>query len=413
MRRWLMLGLGMAAQTAGTVFMFGLPFLLPELRAATGLPLAQLGLLVGCPSAGMLLSLVAWGAAADRYGERLVMVLGLGGAAVFLVGAAYRHDPVPMGVLLVLAGAAGASVNAASGRLVLGWFPRERRGVAMGWRQTAQPLGLAVAGVLLPSVALAGGLRAAFWTLAGICLVTAVVVAVLARDPPRPPVLTAGATNPYRQAVLWRVHGASALLVVPQFVVGGFALEYLVTQRYLDPAGAGRLVALGGLAGALARLGAGKWSDLVASRLRPMRQLACLNAGTVGLLALAMLVEPPAATVLLLVAAVVTVSGNGLAFTAVAELAGPAWAGRALGAHNTLQNLSAAGTPALWGALIGAHGYPAGYAIAALFAVLAAFVVPLGSGAEQRLAAHPQDVAGHPAGARGGEERDRLGHVDR
>src|SRR2546421_12657599 len=131
MRRWLMLGLGMAAQAAGTVFLFGLPFLLPELHADTGLPLGRLGLLVGCPSAGMLLALIAWGAAADRYGERLVMTIGLTGAGVLLVVAAFLHRPVPLGVLLVLAGAFGSSVNAASGLLGLGWFVPEPRGLAV------------------------------------------------------------------------------------------------------------------------------------------------------------------------------------------------------------------------------------------------------------------------------------------
>src|SRR5262245_5354431 len=126
MRRWLMLGLGMAAQAAATVFLFGLAFLLPELQADTGLSLARLGVLVGCPSAGLLLALIAWGALADRYGERLVMAIGLTGAGVLLVVAAFWHRPVALGVLLVLAGASGASVMAASGRLVLGWFPPER-----------------------------------------------------------------------------------------------------------------------------------------------------------------------------------------------------------------------------------------------------------------------------------------------
>src|SRR5256884_614288 len=156
MRRWFMLGLGMAAQAAGTVFLFGLPFLLPELRAETGLPLGRLGLLVGCPGAGMLLALIAWGAAADRYGERLVMALGLAGSAGCLTVAAFWHRPVPLGVLLVLAGVAGASVNAASGRLVLGWFPPQRRGIAMGWRQTALPLRIAVAGGLRPAGSVRG-----------------------------------------------------------------------------------------------------------------------------------------------------------------------------------------------------------------------------------------------------------------
>jgi MFS family permease len=432
MRRWLMLGLGMAAQAAATVFLFGLPFLLPELHADTGLSLGRLGILIGCPSAGMLLALIAWGAAADRYGERLVMTIGLTGAGVLLVVAAFWHRPVPLGVLLVLAGAFGSSVNAASGRLVLGWFAPEQRGLAMGWRQTALPLGVAVAGVLLPPVALHGGLRGAFLVQAGICLATAGAIVLFAQDPTRP-VRTDGVrvANPYRQPVLWRVHGASALLVVPQFVVSAFAVEYLVSERHWDPSGAGRLIAVAGVAGALARLGAGKWSDLVGSRLGPMRILAYVNVASVGLLALGAAFFPGTAVALLLVAGVVTVSSNGLAFTSVAELAGPVWAGRAMGAQNTVQNLSAAATPALWGGLVEARGYPIGYAVAALFPVVAAFVTPRdkslpagpaqvppqvpagGSGAEQRLAADPQHVARHAAGAGSGEEGDGLGDVDR
>jgi len=43
---------------------------------------------------------------------------------------------------LLLGGMAAASSNSASGRLVVGWFPPEQRGLVMGIRQTAQPLGV-------------------------------------------------------------------------------------------------------------------------------------------------------------------------------------------------------------------------------------------------------------------------------
>jgi sugar phosphate permease len=413
MRRWLMLGLGMAAQAAATIFLFGLPYLLPELQAETGLPLSRLGLLVGCPSAGLLLGLIAWGALADRYGERIVMATGLTVAGVLVVVAAFWHDPVPLGVLLVLAGAFGASVMAASGRLVLGWFPPERRGVAMGWRQAALPFGLGAAGVLLPPVAQHGGLRGAFLVQAGICLVVGAVIIAYAQDPARPErVPGVRVVSPYRQPTLWRVHGASGLLVVPQVVVSTFAVEYLVTQRHFDTESAGRIVALAWIVGALARLGAGKWSDLVRSRLGPMRTLAYVNVAAVVLLALGAWVYPRAAVVLIVAAGVITASGNGLAFTAVAELAGPAWAGRAMGTQNTVQNLVGAGTPALWGALVEVRGFPLGYAVAALFPLAAAFVTPRESGAEQRLAADPQHVARHAARTGGREEGDGLGDVD-
>ena len=68
-----------------------------------------------------------------------------------------------LGACLVAAGAAGASVYAASGRLILGWFPARQRGLAMGIRQSAQPLGVAVAALALPSIGAHGrALRARF-----------------------------------------------------------------------------------------------------------------------------------------------------------------------------------------------------------------------------------------------------------
>ena len=55
--------------------------------------------------------------------------------------------------LLVLAGALGASVNAASGRAVMGWFHARERGLALGIRQTAIPIGGAAAAAGLPWLA--------------------------------------------------------------------------------------------------------------------------------------------------------------------------------------------------------------------------------------------------------------------
>ena len=52
-------------------------------------------------------------------------------------------------VLLAVAGGMGASVNAASGRAVMHWFPAGERGFALGVRQTAIPIGGALAALAL------------------------------------------------------------------------------------------------------------------------------------------------------------------------------------------------------------------------------------------------------------------------
>ena len=282
-----MLGLGTAAQTAGSALMFGIPFLLPWLRRADGLSLAQAGALAAAPSVGLVLTLIAWGALADRFGERAVLTIGLlltGGIALASVAA---REPAARGVMFALIGATGASVNAASGRLVMGWFGAHQRGVAMGVRQMGQPLGVAAAALVMPPLAERHGVGAALAAPALACLVVALLVGLLARDP-APERTTADPSaappvSPYRhRPTLWRVHAASSLLVVPQFATATFAAEYLVSGRGWDGSDAGRVLAVVALAGALGRLGAGRWSDVVGSRLRPMRQVAVLSAAEGG-----------------------------------------------------------------------------------------------------------------------------------
>ncbi|WP_245975569.1 MFS transporter [Amycolatopsis palatopharyngis] len=383
-RRWLILCLGLTGQTASCTFLYGIPFLVPDMRAAEGLSLAQAGTVVAAPSIGLLFTLIAWGAAADRFGERLVMALGLGVSGALLLSAgAGGHSLGTLFVLFLLAGAATASVNAASGRVVMGWFAERERGLAMGIRQTAQPLGVGIAALALPPLAEHWGFRAAMLFPAVFALIAAVLVLLLVVDPPRPqrPGPTAAApargSSPYRTSTLWRVHGASALLVVPQFAVSAFAPVYLVAMHDWSPLAAGWfLAAVQGL-GAAGRLVAGHWSDRVGSRLRPMRLLAGASAAVMLLVAIGDASWPWLVLLALVLAAVVTVSDNVLGFTASAELAGVAWSGRAMGAQNTAQNVAASLTPPMLGLLIGDSRYALAFAVTAIFPLLAIGLVPV------------------------------------
>ncbi|MDG4819799.1 MFS transporter [Micromonospora sp. WMMD956] len=398
-RRWVMLGIGTAAQTAGTLYLYGLPFLLPALRRATGLPLWELGLLVACPSLGMVLALIGWGVVADRRGERLVIGLGLTGGAAFLAAAAHAAGPA-LFVLLTLAGAAGSAVYAASGRVVTGWFAPGERGLAMGIRQTSQPLGVAAASAALPVLAdSGGGPRLALLAAAAVCALTGIVAALLLVDGPRPGTGAAPAAagsggagsagagsggtgtggarvpSPYRSPTLWRVHGASALLVVAQFVVGAYALDYLVTERGWPVRTAGPLIAGAQLVAAATRVLAGRWSDRSTQRLRPLRIIAAGTAAALGALAAAEALHAPPAAPLLLVALVATVSWHGVAYAAVADVAPASWAGRATSAQTVLQNVAATATPPLFGLAVAGLGFGPGFAVAALFPLAAVAVL--------------------------------------
>jgi MFS family permease len=378
---WRGLALGIAAQAAGTLLVSTPVYLIPLLHVERGLPLARAGALASAPTLGMVLTLVAWGALADRVGERWVIAGGLAATALFagLAAGTGAGDLVALGVLLGLGGAASASTNAASGRVVVGWFPRERRGLAMGLRQGSQPLGVAVAALVVPPLAAAGGPRAPLALAAGVLAVLAAACAVGIRNPPRPGAAqVAAAGNPYRRdRFLLRVHAVSVLLVLPQFTLTTFGLVWLTLGLGWEATAAGVVVGGAQFVGALGRIGVGVLSDRVGSRVRVLRWVAVSGVVVLAALAGAGFARwPVAVAALLVLASAVSVADNGLAFTSVAEAAGPRWSGRALGVQNTGQFVAASAVGPGVGALVTAVGYPAAIALVALAPLLALPLVP-------------------------------------
>ncbi len=179
--------------------------------------------------------------------------------------------------------------------------------------------------------------------------------------------------------MLWRIHAVSVLLVVPQALVWTFTLVWLMSERGWSAGSAGLIVMAAQLLGAAGRVAAGYWSDRLGQRLRPIRAIAAAAALSMGALAVSDWLSSPVAVAAMVVASVITVSDNGLAFTAIAEIAGPFWSGRALGTQNTAQHLASAVAAPTFGALIGVAGYPAAFAVCALFPLAAIPIVPADS----------------------------------
>lgn len=382
-RRWSMLALGMLAQSAGAVFINGAAFLIPALNTDLGLSLPTAGIVVAMPTVGIMFTLILWGSIVDRIGERAVLVLGLGLTAVAsfaaVVTSVYSTSIPLLAVLLLLGGMAAASANSASGRVVVGWFEPHRRGLAMGIRQMSVPLGVGIGALTIPSIARDHGVGIALAVPAAVCTIGA-IAALAVVDPPRPDRTEAAATglldNPYRGSrQLWRIHSASILLVVPQYVVWTYALVWLISERQWSAASAGVLVTITQVLGALGRMGVGALSDRIGSRMRPLRWVAI--AATLSMLGLGIAdwADSPFSVALLVVASITTVAPNGLAFTAVAEISGPYWSGRALGVQNTSQYVFAAAVPPVFGALA-AVSFPLAFVISAVFPALSTPVVP-------------------------------------
>jgi sugar phosphate permease len=364
--RWVILVIGTVAQGAAAAYVVGVAAIAPALRAAYGLSLTELGVYLSAPTVGLVVALLPWGHVADQYGERLVMSAGLGSAAVILGLVPLAGRGVVVLAALALAGAAVGGVNAASGRAVLLWFPAQGRGLAMAIRQCALPLGAALAATVLPSLAAAGGVEIAFWSLAGFAALAAAAAALAIREPPGRPVRPSGGTGRIwgaaRNRQLRRLCVVAGLLVFPQAAMTGLGVELLrdVTGRPAVEA-AVALVTVH-LCGAGLRLLVGWWSDQTGSRLPLLQGLALGMVAVFTLLPVILVtVETRLFVELAVVAAgALSVSWNVLAFIAAGELAPPGRTGMFL----SIENIAIFGCTAVAVAAVAALADAAGWALA-------------------------------------------------
>jgi sugar phosphate permease len=323
--------------------------------------------------------LLPWGLLADRLDERLVIVVGLAGAGAALVGAGWTDSYPSLVGVLIAAGALGASVNAASGRAIMGWFRSDQLGLALGIRQTAVPIGGAAAAAGLPWLASSGGTRLAFVVLGCGCVGGALVAGALMRGSPKRTAPELGdVTQPLRDRKMWLLGGGAALFVTAQIATTGFLVLFLHEHRGVSTHAAAGVLAGINVLSIGARIGAGRWSDRMRARLRPVGLIGLtLAAATV---AVAALVDAPLALLIpaLVVAGVLSMSWNGLAFAAAAEAAGPTRTGAALGFQQTLLGVVIAGVPPAF-AVIAAGSWRLAFALSAigpLLGVLALRAVP-------------------------------------
>ncbi len=342
--------------------------LAPVLRDEFDLSLFRVGVVLDGLWVGALLTLLPWGLLADRVGERIVIGMGLAGCGAALIAAGYAGSFEGLVILLGLAGAAGASVNSASGRAVMQWFPAAERGLALGVRQTAIPLGGLIAAVVLPML----GLRAAFFFLAGLCFAGAIVGSVVIREREAgADVLEAhGLGETLRDRRLLLLCLASSLYLVAQIAITGFVVLFLHDQRGFSPGEAAAVLAGVNVLAAALRIGGGRWSDVIGSRILPLR-LVGLASGISLALTVALLDASAAVVVFaFVVAGGFAMAWNGLSFTAAAELAGMRRSGAALGMQQSALSAAGAIVPPAFAAVVAVSSWRLGFGLAALFPLL-------------------------------------------
>ena len=328
---------------------------------------------------GLTLALLPWGLVTDRIGERRALAIGLGGCGVLLAAMSQADSAVGAGALLAAAGGVGASVQSASGRAVMQWFAPGERGLAFGVRQTAVPVGGVVGALALPRLVDAGGVEAALLFLGAFCAASALAGYAVVRELPSEGVEPEEVSRTLLDRQLWLLCGGSGLYVTAQMVLFSFLVLYLHDERGFSAAGAAGVLAAAQVVAMFLRIGAGRWSDVVRSRIVPLRRIGLATTATFGAAAILLGAADAVVVPLLVVATALSAAWNGLSFVAAAELAGTARSGAAIGFQQTVLSVSGVVVPPLFALVVGLSSWRVGF-LAAAFAPLAgwALLAPLG-----------------------------------
>jgi len=215
----------------------------------------------------------------------------------------------------------------------MAWFDEDERGLALGIRQMAVPLGGAIAAGALPALESHVSLRAAFLALGVGCFVAAVVGGVLLRKEAAEE--HGVVARPLRDPRVWRICLASTFYVTTQIAMLGFFVLFLHDHRGISTAVAAGAFAGTQILGGAARIAAGRWSDRLRARIIPLRRVALGLAATAALTTALVEASPWILVPSLVIAGTFGLSWNGLSFTAAAESAGRARSGAAIGLQQT------------------------------------------------------------------------------
>ncbi|UGQ46638.1 MFS transporter [Massilia endophytica] len=155
------------------------------IRADLGLSLGQMGLLLSAFSWSYALCQLPVGALVDKIGPRWLLGMGLVVWSLAQAAGGLASTFSYFVIARIALGIGEAPQFPAAARVVSNWFPARSRGTPTGIYNSASPLGVALAPLLLPPLIAASSWHWAFFVTGALGLVAALVWVSLYRDPVR------------------------------------------------------------------------------------------------------------------------------------------------------------------------------------------------------------------------------------
>lgn len=192
----------------------------PLLVDAYGISIADIGLLIGLYLAPGVIVAIPGGAIAARFGDKRVvslsLVLMLAGGAMMAWGPGWEW----LFAGRLLAGTGGVVINIMMTKMLMDWFAGREISTAMAIFINSWPVGIALALLTIPALAVAGGLALAWAAVLSVIGLGLFLFVAVYRPPPDAPAPAVGITVsrlPLRAlflaATVWAVYNAALAMV--------------------------------------------------------------------------------------------------------------------------------------------------------------------------------------------------------
>ncbi|PGO25212.1 MFS transporter [Bacillus cereus] len=382
--KWIMLTLATVAQASATLITYGVGVLALFWKQKYVLSNMQVGLLISVVNIGPLFCMPFAGRLLDRYNERIL----IGSSTVLLGGALLLAHMVRgfIGLLfvLLLIGTFYSVSQPGGSKVILKWFPKEMRGLAMGIRQAGIPIGGALAGVTIPLLTLKFSLSYTINVIATICIVGGLLFFIFYKE-------SSAREHTSREDVrlsfwmqlkkvickkeLYPIFITGICMISLQMILVGHFMKFLAVEKSITPILAGKVFSIMLFAGMIGRIILATISDTYYKGNRRTPLFICVCISFCLILVVVMSIHTMRLWALFVAIGLLGFFAIGwfsLFMVEVAESANKESVGLTVSFALTLNQIAIIFVPALFGYIVDGKGYTyAWMGIAALLSVSA------------------------------------------
>ncbi len=367
--KWVMLIVATIAQTTATLITYGVGVFALFWKEEYALTNTESGLLVSVVNIGPLFCMLFVGRLLDQYNEKILISI-----SSFLLGSSLLLTNIVSGFngllfVLLLMGMFYSVSQPGGSKVILKWFPKENRGLAMGIRQASIPIGGALAGVLIPFLTIQYNMTYAINSIACICIIGGLLFFVFYKEP----YVQAEVRKEHIKVSFWTqlkvvickkelypIYMAGICMISLQMVLVGHFMKFLVREQSITSIVAGTVFSVMFFSGMIGRVVLAAISDVFykGNRRIPLFITVCASIGLVLLLVIS--IHTITSGVLYGVSAVLgffSIGWFSLFIAEVAELASEESVGITVGLALTLNQIAIIIAPVLFGYIVDAKGY--------------------------------------------------------